>query len=215
MGLTKKLRVIGEGGTDLVIARAMQQNTPENIWSPGAWYPDAEPFESGAFSKAVYEKYIEMTGDKSPVGLTASMGHRPTLGLLEGIRKAGSTETDAVIAAFKGLTFETLTGPYKIRAEDHQGYGQAVVANLGPSSTEPLFRQQHHILRREHGAGVGNAGRRLQVLRASRAAIAMLRHAALHHEARHFFRLAWRLAASGWGRWASKGWKKPLLTAPA
>ncbi|MBN9064802.1 MAG: hypothetical protein BGP06_10525 [Rhizobiales bacterium 65-9] len=139
VGLTKKLRVIGEGGTDLVIARAMKQNTPENLWSPGAWYPDAEPFKSGAFAKAVYEKYVKLTGDKYPVGLTASIGHRCTLGLLEGMKKAGSTETAAVQAALKGLTFETLTGPYTIRAEDHQGYGQAVVANLGPSAAEPFY----------------------------------------------------------------------------
>lgn len=140
VGLTKKLKVIGEGGTDLVIARAMKENTPDNIWSPGAWYPNSEPFTSNAFSQEVYRQYVAMTGDKYPVGLTASMGHRPMLGLLEGIKKADSTETVNVIAALEGLTYDTMTGPYTIRKEDHQGHGMAVVGNLGPAPDEPFYK---------------------------------------------------------------------------
>jgi branched-chain amino acid transport system substrate-binding protein len=138
LGMTGKLKVIADGGSDLILARAMKQNLPDKIWSPGNWYPEAEPFSSDPFSKQVYEEFIAQTGNRYPVG-HFNLGFRPAFGLLSAIEKADSTETEQIIKAFEGLTFQSLTGPYTIRKEDHQGYGSAVVANLVPSDAEPFY----------------------------------------------------------------------------
>ena len=39
----------------------------------------------------------------------------------------------------EGLTFDTITGPYHIRKEDHQGYGTSVYARVGPKEDEPYY----------------------------------------------------------------------------
>jgi len=40
--------------------------------------------------------------------------------LAEGLRKAKSSDSDAVIAALEGLTIQTPIGPQTMRARDHQ-----------------------------------------------------------------------------------------------
>jgi branched-chain amino acid transport system substrate-binding protein len=42
------------------------------------------------------------------------------IAVVEGIRKAGSTETEALISALEGMSFETPTGTMTFRPEDHQ-----------------------------------------------------------------------------------------------
>jgi branched-chain amino acid transport system substrate-binding protein len=40
--------------------------------------------------------------------------------VVEGIRKAGGTDTEKLIAAMEGMSFETPKGPMTFRKEDHQ-----------------------------------------------------------------------------------------------
>ncbi|MEN2977533.1 ABC transporter substrate-binding protein (plasmid) [Tistrella bauzanensis] len=138
VGLNRKLKVMGEAGTDLLIAKAMQKSTPDNLWSVSYWHPQHEPFASNAMSQQLYKDYVEKTGDKYPVGLLTS-SHRSSLALFNGIEKAGDTDTQAVIAAMEGMTFDTIAGPYTIRKEDHQGHGHSVYAKVGPRDAEPFW----------------------------------------------------------------------------
>ena len=89
-------------------------------------------------SQQLYKDYVEKTGDKYPVGLLTS-SHRSALALFNGIEKAGDTDTQAVIAAMEGMTFDTIAGPYTIRKEDHQGHGHSVYAKVGPRDAEPFW----------------------------------------------------------------------------
>jgi branched-chain amino acid transport system substrate-binding protein len=145
IGLTKKLKVIGEGGTDVLIGRAMKKATPDNIWCPGNWYPQSEPFKSNAQSNEIFEQYVAETKDKYPSGLVM-IGYRLAAALIAGIKKANSPKTSDVIAALEGITFDTPSGPYSIRKEDHQGHGRAVVGNLGPQDDEPFYNVRNVTL---------------------------------------------------------------------
>ena len=57
--------------------------------------------------------------DKNPV-LGSLVGYVTYLSIFEAIRKAGSTDTDKLVAAFKGLRVETPIGPISFRAADGQ-----------------------------------------------------------------------------------------------
>jgi len=58
------------------------------------------------------------------------MGYTNILVLAEAIKRAGSTDTGALVAAMKGLTLATPTGPVSFRAIDHQSTMGVYVGRL-------------------------------------------------------------------------------------
>ena len=52
--------------------------------------------------------------------LGSLVGYVTYLSIFEAIRKAGGTDTDKLVAAFKGLKVETPIGPITFRASDGQ-----------------------------------------------------------------------------------------------
>lgn len=67
----------------------------------------------------LYKDYVARTGNKNPLGWLAE-GHNAVYAYKAVIEKAKSTETAAVIAALKGLTWDSATGPRTMRGEDNQ-----------------------------------------------------------------------------------------------
>src|SRR5207237_1908417 len=66
--------------------------------------------------KEFVAKFTKRT-DKNPV-LGSLVGYITYLSIAEAIRKAGSTDTDKLVAAFRGLKVETPIGPISFRASD-------------------------------------------------------------------------------------------------
>lgn len=144
MGLYQQFKVIGDAGNEVVTAKALQKNLPENFWSVSYWNNAVEPFSSNPLSKQLYDDYVAMTGDKNPPGLVMA-GHRAASALFNGIKRANSSDTPAVIAAMEGLTFDTPGGLYTIRKEDHQGLGFDYYAWLSSTPTEPFYAVREMI----------------------------------------------------------------------
>ncbi|WP_225785354.1 ABC transporter substrate-binding protein [Xenophilus sp. Marseille-Q4582] len=139
VGLDRKFKVIGEAGTELMIAKAMQKSTPSNLWGVSFWAPELEPFKSQYPQSAKLREYIvKVTGTPHVPGIVQA-SHRSALALFNAVKKAGSTETAAVIAALEGLAFDTAAGPYRIRKEDHQGIGFAYFAKIGARDAAPGY----------------------------------------------------------------------------
>src|SRR5690606_27939297 len=59
------------------------------------------------------------------------VGYNTILSLAAGIRKAGTTESEALVEAFKGLQLDTPFGPITYRGIDHQSTMGAYVGALG------------------------------------------------------------------------------------
>jgi branched-chain amino acid transport system substrate-binding protein len=57
---------------------------------------------------------------KSPPDFFTAGGMSAGIAIVEGIRKAGSTDTEKLIAAMEGMSFETPKGRMTFRKEDHQ-----------------------------------------------------------------------------------------------
>lgn len=98
--------------------------TPEGWVVTGyPWYAIDTP-EHKAFLKAYQAKFDDYPRLGSVVGYSAIMS------LAEGIKKAGSTDTEDLIKAFRGLELMTPFGPIEYRAADHQSTMGAYVGKL-------------------------------------------------------------------------------------
>jgi len=139
VGMDKKFKVIGEAGTELLIAKAMQKSTPQNLWGVTFWAPELEPFKSQfPMSKDLSEYIVKVTGTPFVPGIVQA-SHRSALAIFNAVKKANSIETDAVIQALEGLQFDTAAGPYRIRKEDHQGIGSFYFAKIGARDAAPGY----------------------------------------------------------------------------
>jgi len=77
------------------------------------WYAIKTP-EHEAFRSAYEAKY------KDYPRLGSVVGYSSIKSIVEGVKKAGSTDTEKMIAAFRGLNVMTPFGPIVYRPEDHQ-----------------------------------------------------------------------------------------------
>jgi branched-chain amino acid transport system substrate-binding protein len=99
-------------------AQALGADYPYGIWSdaydPVVW-PGAEPPEH----KAYVERLKAFTKESVASGW-AIVGYGSVLALAEGIKKAGSTDSDKVSKALLGLTFDTPVGRRSFNPETHE-----------------------------------------------------------------------------------------------
>ncbi len=77
------------------------------------WYDIKTP-EHDAFVKAYQERF------KEDPRIGSIVGYNTILAVAAALEKAGSTDTEALVDAMKGLTFDTPMGPITFRAIDHQ-----------------------------------------------------------------------------------------------
>lgn len=88
--------------------------------APEGWIVTGYPWEqidSPAHNTFV-ENYRARFDDTPRLG--SMLGYTIVYAIKQAIETAGSTETEALISAFEGLTMDTIVGPMEIRAVDHQ-----------------------------------------------------------------------------------------------
>jgi branched-chain amino acid transport system substrate-binding protein len=113
-GLFQKIFVVGIllGEPEYIDPLGME--APEGTLVTGyPWY-DIEM----AAHKDFVARFQKRTG--KPPMLGSLVGYVTYLSIFEAIRKAGGTDTDKLVAAFKGLKVETPIGPITFRASDGQ-----------------------------------------------------------------------------------------------
>lgn len=125
-GFFRKAKVVADSANEFIVAKAMKQNFPE-MWVGAHWYAGA--FENVGLSRELFNEYLARTNDRFPTGFV-SEAHAAVYAYAEAIKRSGSTETDAIIAAMEGLTWDTATGPRTFRKEDHQAIKPVVFYRL-------------------------------------------------------------------------------------
>jgi branched-chain amino acid transport system substrate-binding protein len=106
----------GEGGCQETTS-AMGADYPFGIWGntyDAFYWPDAPPAHKAfiaRLSKFLKQEYPSSWAIQGYIGMQF---------LAEGIKKAGSTKSDAVAKALVGLSVDTPVGKLTIRAKDHQ-----------------------------------------------------------------------------------------------
>ena len=113
-GLFKDRTVVGLLSGEPEYLDALRQEAPEGWIVTGyPWYSIKTPAHD-AFLKAYQDKF------KDYPRLGTIVGYNAIQSLAAGITKAGSTDTEALINAFKGLNVNTPWGPITYRAQDNQ-----------------------------------------------------------------------------------------------
>ena len=121
-GLTDKFPLFAFAFADSTTPMVLKSDMPTGIYggSNYLWYyPDTPE------NKDFVAKYLEYTTklgepDKYPSGVGVFAGYSCAKFLTEAIAKAGTTDTDKVVAALEGLTIDTPIGKIKMRECDHQ-----------------------------------------------------------------------------------------------
>lgn len=113
-GLFKDRAVVGLLSGEPEYLDALRQEAPEGWIVTGyPWYAIKTPAHD-AFLQAYQARF------KDYPRLGTIVGYNAIQSLAAGIHKAGSTDTEALIKAFKGLNVNTPWGPITYRAQDNQ-----------------------------------------------------------------------------------------------
>lgn len=114
-GLFDKMKFIIATGADVTVTKALGKEMPTGVIADQRYYfywPQTPVNE--AFVKAYQAAY------KDYPSAWAAEGYDGVQFLAAGIKKAGSLDTDKVIAALEGLTLELPRGKATLRKQDHQ-----------------------------------------------------------------------------------------------
>jgi branched-chain amino acid transport system substrate-binding protein len=144
--INNRLADAGEVGTTDA-AKALGNDYPYGIWSdaydPVIW-PENEPAEHKAF----IERLKAYTHEQYASGW-AIMGYASIFALVEGMKKAGSTDSDKVAKALLGLSFDTPIGKLTFNEKTHETdmgefWGQMVKDDRYPFATmkDPKYLSQ-------------------------------------------------------------------------
>lgn len=113
--------------------------TPEGWVVTGyPWYAIDTP-EHNAFLKAYQERFNDYPR------LGTIIGYNTILSLAAGIKKAGTTESEALVEAFKDLPVDTPVGPIVYRALDHQSTMGAHVGTLAVKDGKGIMTNVRYV----------------------------------------------------------------------
>ena len=90
----------------------MGKNIPDGLWSGFHWYYGA--YKGNKINDDLYSTYVKDTNAPHPAGYVGET-HTSVIAYANAIQKAGSTESDKVIAALEDLEFDSCKGMRKIR----------------------------------------------------------------------------------------------------
>jgi len=124
---------------------AIGTETPDNWIATGyPWYSIDTP-EHRAFAQSYQAKFDQ------PPRFGSIIGYSAIQSLVAGMKRAGSTDTEAMISAFRGLTLTIPFGEIEYRAVDHQSTMGAFVGKLGLKDgravmIDPVYRKGEQYL---------------------------------------------------------------------
>jgi branched-chain amino acid transport system substrate-binding protein len=143
LGLPKKMAVITDQSLDLELPRALQKNTPENVWLASQWY--AGSFEKYPESQALLKAYQERANGTYPIALTA-ISNTAVRAFGEALKVTkGDTDSKRVIDALETVKLNTVKGPAYFRKEDHQIITQGSYFRAGPKDAPPGWEVKEAI----------------------------------------------------------------------
>lgn len=140
-GLMSRYKVICDAANEFLVARGLKQQLPAQ-WTGMHYYADAN--KGNPMSDRFVADYLAKTKDPEPLGWAAE-AHASIYALKKSIEKAKSTETAAVIANLKGLTWDTVTGPRTMRAEDNQAIKDVELVYIEPANTDKGYKVSQYV----------------------------------------------------------------------
>ena len=140
-GLMKRYKVICDAANEFLVARGLKDQFPAQ-WTGMHYYAEAN--KGNALSDKFVADYLAKTKDAEPLGWAAE-AHASIYALQKAIEKGKSADTAAVIASLKGLTWDTVTGPRTMRAEDNQAIKDVELVYIEPASTDKGYKVSQYV----------------------------------------------------------------------
>jgi branched-chain amino acid transport system substrate-binding protein len=132
-GLFDKMKWIIATGADVSLVRAMGKEMPTGIIADQRYYfhwPNSK--RNMDFVKAY------QAANKEYPSAWAMQGYDGVYFLAEAVKKAGSLDTEKVIAALEGLTIDSPRGKATLRKEDHQLMADYMIGETGFDKAYPI-----------------------------------------------------------------------------
>lgn len=112
-GLTSSKRIIGHSYIMNFVVKATD-NATDGVWGTMNYGPEIDTARNKAFVAAWRKKFNRDPNENEVAGYSG------VLMILQGVQKANSVKPVDIAKALSGATIETVWGPAKVRAEDHQ-----------------------------------------------------------------------------------------------
>jgi len=133
-GFVSNLGAIADISAGVTVGPALKKDVPNNFWTVCTWL--YESFKQLPMAQSFYKRVVDEL--KTPIfDHLIAQAHLATTTILAGIRNAKSTQTAPVIAAIETMTYDTIYGPMKFRAEDHQLQFNPGYIRVGPDPGSP------------------------------------------------------------------------------
>ncbi|MBI5442282.1 MAG: ABC transporter substrate-binding protein [Deltaproteobacteria bacterium] len=132
-GVFEKMKWIIATGADVTVTKALGKDMPVGIIADQRYYfhwPNTKRNQD--FVKAYMDEYKDY-----PPGWAAE-GYDAVYFLAEAMKKAGSTDTEKVIAALEGLSLDLPRGKSTLRKEDHQASCDFMAGDVGFDKAYPF-----------------------------------------------------------------------------
>lgn len=140
-GLMQRYKVVCDAANEFLVARGMKQQLPPQ-WTGMHYYAAAN--KGNAMSDRFVADYLAKTKDPEPLGWAAE-AHAAVYALARAAEKGKSTETRSIITNLKGLTWDTVTGPRTMRAEDNQAVKDVELVFIEPANTDKGYGVGQYI----------------------------------------------------------------------
>jgi branched-chain amino acid transport system substrate-binding protein len=113
--------------------------------APEGWVVTGYPWQSIATSEhqAFLDAYRSKYDDYPRLG--SVVGYTTIKSIAAGVAKAGGTETEKLVDAFKDLTLTGPFGPFRYRASDHQATMGAFVGKLGVKDGAGIMLEPKYV----------------------------------------------------------------------
>ena len=117
----------------------IKDDAPENWIVTGYPYYSLNTAEHKVFTDAYQKKYNDYPR------LNSVVAYATVKAIAAGIKKAGSTDTEKLVAAFKGLEFDTPFGKSMFRPQDNQSTFGIFVGRLGVKDGKGYMKTASYI----------------------------------------------------------------------
>lgn len=118
---------------------------PLGTETPTGWIVTGYPWaQDKSSSNVVFVNAYQARYNEAP-RLGSVVGYSLVHSIIAGINAAGSTETDAMVRGFSGVSFETPFGPVMYRAIDHQSTMGSYIGRLAQQNGQGIMTDWRYI----------------------------------------------------------------------